>query len=504
MAGRTRNTMKNMMVMLVMQLVTVLASFVCRTFFVKLLATEYLGLSGLFTNIIAVLSLSELGFGSVIIVNLYKPLAENDQEQICKLMNFYRKAYTAVGLFIIACGLILAPFLDYLVKTDAEIPYLKGYFLLFILQSATSYFFAYKRSILTASQQEYICSAVSQTLGIVMNLLQILFLWITRLYISYLLVAIFTGLCNNIIISLIADKKFPFLKEGKKLQLDKSQTKNMFKNVSSMMLHKIGNTVISSTDNILISSILGVIYTGLYSNYLLIMNVITQIITIGLNAVSASVGDFNARKNETEKKELFDALQMMSSWIFGMSSICFVCLFQPTIGIWFGEKYLLDFSVVVVISVNFYINGLLRVPGTFSDLNGVYVKTKFKPVAMAIINLTTSIVCLKIWGLVGVFIGTLISYLLVGVWVDPYFVFKDVFKISSRRYFFGLVGQTIVLGIIGMVTYGIVGLIPFYVGKVAVCVLLVNALLLLCYGHTKSFKFIFQRIKGLFRHKKVS
>lgn len=503
MAGRTRNAMKNMVVMLVMQFITVLASFFCRTLFVKLLATEYLGLSGLFTNIIAVLSLSELGFGSVIIVNLYKPLAENDQEQICKLMNFYCKAYTAVGLFIIVCGLILAPFLDYLVKTEAEIPYLKVYFLLFILQSASSYFFAYKRSILTASQQEYICSAVSQTLGIVMHLLQILFLWITRLYISYLLVAIFTGLCNNIIISLIADKKFPFLKDGKKLQLDKSQTKNMFKNVSSMMLHKVGNTVISSTDNILISSILGVIYTGLYSNYLLIMNVITQVITIGLNAVSASVGDFNARKNETEKKELFDALQMMSSWIFGMSSICFVCLFQPTIGIWLGEKYLLDFSIVVVISINFYINGLLRVPGTFSDLNGVYVKTKFKPVAMAVINLATSVIFMKLWGLIGVFLGTFVSYALVGLWVDPYFIFKDVFKISPVRYFLELAGKTALLLAIGFVTYCVVGMIPYYIGKVLVCVILVNGLLLLCYGRTKSFRFVFDRVKGMVCRKKA-
>ena len=301
--GRSKNAMKNMIVMLIMQMLTVLASFFCRTFFVKLLSTEYLGISGLFTNIISVLSLSELGIGNVIIVNLYKPLVEKNQDQICRLMNFYRKVYAVVGIFIFVCGLILTPFLDSLVKMDTRIPYLKVYFLLFILQSATSYFFVYKRSILSASQQEYICVAVSQSMGIVMNLLQILFLWITRQYVAYLLVSILTGLCSNVIISIIADKKFPFLKAKKKLNLSKSQTQDMFKKVLSMMLHKVGNTVISSTDNILISSMVGVIYTGLYSNYLLIINVITQIITIILNAVSASIGDFNARKNELEKKK---------------------------------------------------------------------------------------------------------------------------------------------------------------------------------------------------------
>lgn len=499
MVGRTRNTMKNMSVMFIMQMVNVLTSFICRTFFVKLLPTEYLGLSGLFTNIIAVLSLSELGFGNVIIIHLYKPLAENDQEQICRLMNFYRKAYNAVGIFIAVCGFALTPFLDFLVKSEENIPYLKGYFLLFILQAATSYFFAYKRSILSASQQEYICSFIGQSIRVITNVLQILFLWLTHQYVAYLLVSIATGLCNNIVVSTIADKKFPFLKNGKKHKLDKSQTKNMFKNVSSMMLHKVGNTVINSTDNILISSMLGVIYTGLYSNYLLIMNVITQIITIGLNAVSASVGDFNARKTAVEKKELFDSLQLVSMWIFGMSSVCFACLFQPTISLWLGDQYLLDYSVVIVLCINFYINGQLRAPGTFSDINGIYVKTKFKPIFMAIINLTTSIICLKLLGLIGVFIGTLVSYILVGLWVDPLFVFKDVFQKPPIHYFIKFTIQTVIILLFGFITYSVVSLIPYYIGKVVVCVVLINLLLLLCYGWTKPFRFVLQRMKGLFR-----
>lgn len=501
MAGRTRNTMKNLLVMLVMQIITVLASFACRTLFVKLLPTEYLGLSGLFTNIIAILSLSELGFGNVIIIHLYKPLAENDKEQVCRLMNFYRKAYTAVGIFIIVCGLVLTPFLDYVVKNDTDIPHLKGYFLLFILQSASSYFFAYKSALLTASQQEYICSVVRQSLGIVTNLLQILFLWVTHQYVSYLLVSIIIGLTNNIVTSVIAEKQFPYLKDNRKLKLSKPQTKDMFKNVSSMMLHKVGNVVITSTDNILISSLVGIIYTGLYSNYLLIVNVITQIITIGLNAVSASIGDFNARKNASEKKELFDALQLISMWIFGMSAICFACLFQPTITLWLGPEYLLDYSVVLIVSINFFINGILRVPGTFSDLNGIYVKTKFKPIAMAIMNLVVSVICLKLWGLIGVFVGTLVSYILVGLWVDPYFVFKEVFKISPMFYFVKLTGQMILVFALGVITYIIVALIPYYIVKVLVCVFVINGLLLLCFGWTKSFKFIFNRIKSSIFHR---
>lgn len=498
MASRTKNSARNMVVALAMQVITIGLSFVCRTVFAKLLEMEYLGLSGLFSNIISVLSLSELGIGSVIIIHLYKPLAENDEERICKLMNFYRKAYTAVGIFVILCGLALTPFLDGLVKNDTQIPYLKGYFLLFILQSASSYFFAYKQSLLTASQREYICSIVRQVFNILMNILQILFLWLTRQYVTYLVVAIVTNLGTNLAISVIADRKFPFLKKGKQLNLDKAETKGMFKNVSAMMLHKVGNTVINSTDNILISSMVGVVYTGLYSNYLLIMNAVTQVITIGLNAVSASIGDFNAQKTRAERKELFDAMYLMGMWAFGMSAICFCCLFQPTIRIWLGEEYLLEFGVVLVVAVNFFINGLTRVPGTFSDVNGLYTKTKFKPILMALINLTVSVVCLKMWGLIGVFIGTLASYLLVGIWVDPYFVFKDVFEIPPHKYFLALVGNVAVMVLIGLITYGIVQIIPFYIGKVLAAGLLSNGLLLLCYYRTDAFQYVFQRVKRLF------
>jgi len=497
MTGRTKNTVRNMVVMFAMQVITVIFTFVCRTFFVKLLAVEYYGLSGLFSNIIAVLALSELGIGNVIIVHLYKPLAENDQEQICQLMNFYRKAYNVVGIFVFVCGLLLVPFLDKLVKSDSNIPYLEFYFILFIIQSASSYFFAYKRSLLTASQQEYICTAIRQFFIIILNLLQILFLWLTRSYTIYLVLSIISSLATNITLSFIADRKFPYLKEGRKYNLAQNQTKEMFKNVSAMMLHRIGNTVINSTDNILISSMVGIIYTGLYSNYLLIMNTITQFINISLSAVSASIGDYNAQKTPKERKELFDAMSMISIWGFGMSSICFCCLFQPTITLWLGEAYLLDFSVVVLISANYFINGLLRVPGTFSDLNGVYVKTKFKPILMATINLLSSVIFIKLWGFIGVFAGTLVSYLLVGIWVDPILLCRDVFKIKSLTYFFDIFKQTLIVICVGFITFAIVQMIPFYVIKLLASVVISNGLLLLFYRNTKAFSFVFSRIKRM-------
>lgn len=501
MESRTKNSARNMLVSLIMQTVTILLSFACRTVFARLLETEYLGLSGLFSNIISVLSLSELGIGSVIIIHLYKPLSDNNEDMICRLMNFYRKAYTAVGLFVIGAGLALAPFLDVLVKSDADIPHLKLYFILFVLQSATSYFFAYKQSLLTASQKEYICTIVRHVFGIIMNGLQILFLLLTKQYITYLLVAIVTNLGTNLVISIIADRKFPYIKSSHHLMLDKAKTKSMYRDVSSMMLHKVGNTVISSTDNILISSMIGVIYTGLYSNYLLIINSISQLISIALNAVSASVGDYNARKSAEERYELFDSMQLISTWVFGMSAICFASLFQPTISIWLGQEFLLSFDIVLVISLNFYINGILRVPATFSDVNGIYRKTKFKPILMAAVNLAASIILLRHFGLLGVFLGTLISYLTVGVWVDPLYLYKEVFLLPAHRYFLGAMRNFLVISTVGIITYLATVLMPHYLLKLIVAPLLSNGLLLVCYGRTNAFRFVLTRVAALLKIK---
>lgn len=493
-----------MIVAFLMQIVTIILSFVCRTIFANLLSKEYLGLSGLFTNIISVLSLSELGIGSVIIVNLYKPLANNDQEQICKLMRFYKNAYHIIGVLVILCGVVLTPLIHFLVKTDTNIPYLKIYFLMFILQAASSYFFSYKQALLTASQNEYICSIVRQIFNIAMNALQILFLLLTKNYFAYLIISILTNLGTNLTFSIITDKKFPFLRTIKGVKIEKHEKKKMFSNVFSMMVHKVGNVVINSTDNILISTFVGIVYAGLYSNYILIINAVTQVITIALGAVSASIGDFNAQKSDEEVKELYDALQLFSMWVFGMGAICFCVLFQPTIKVWLGEEFLLSFDVVLVCSLNFLFSGLFRVPSTFVDVTGLYRKTKFKPLAMAGINLAVSLILVHYLGLVGIFLGTLVCYLAIGIWVDPYYLYKYKFKQAFYKYWLQLLLDFIIIVVIGVAVGFIVGLIPFYIIKVVACGILTNLLFLiyLLFTKKKAFKYILIRIKGLFTAKK--
>ena len=331
-----------------------------------------------------------------------------------------------------------------------------------------------------------------------------LFLLLTKNYFAYLIISILTNLGTNLTFSLIADKKFPFLRIKKGLNLKKDEKKKMFSNVFSMMVHKVGNVVINSTDNILISTFVGIVYAGLYSNYILIINAVTQVITIALGAVSASIGDFNAQKRDEEVKELYDALQLFSMWIFGMGAICFCVLFQPTIKVWLGAEFLLGFDVVLVCSLNFLFSGLFRVPSTFVDVTELYKKTKFKPLAMAGINLLASLILVHYLGLVGIFLGTLICYLAIGIWVDPYYLYKYKFKQAFYKYWLQLLLDFIIIVAIGVVVWFIVALIPFYIIKVVVCGILTNLLFLiyLYFTKKKAFKYIFIRIQRLFATKK--
>lgn len=494
MASRTENSMRNMIAAWAMQIITMLLAFASRTIFVKLLPAEYLGLSGVFSNIISLLSLSEMGIGSAIIVNLYKPIADHDLQRVRQLMSFYAEAYRAIGLFVIVCGIILLPFIPYICKTDVPVQGMQLYFLVFVAQSASSYFFAYRRSILTAYQQEYICTISTQVSGILTYALQIGVLYLTGSYLLYLLVGIGTNVANNLFMYYISGKKFQFLKGHMKDKLPREERKGIFKDVGSMMVLKVGRVVVDSTDNILISSYLGLIWNGLYSNYLLLITTVNTFVNIVFNAISASVGDYNASKSANDVYSLYKTTAFIGYWIYGFCSICFAVLFQPFIEFWIGNQYLLDYATVLVVILNFYCAGMVRVSETFSYVAKLFHKTRKKGIVMAGVNLTSSIVLMRYLGLKGVFLGTVCGYAACGLWLDAYYLYKITFKKHVYKYLLNLVGNTSVVVIVGIVTYSICQLFENFIVKAALCIIVSNVFFFVIYSRTKEFKAIIERL----------
>lgn len=475
---RIESTYRNLKVSLFAQILNIFLSFISRTIFIKLLSAEYLGLSGLFTNILAILALSDLGIGNAIIINLYKPLASKDERKICKYMNFYALAYRIIGIIIIFFGLITLPFLRYMVKTDASIPYLHCIYFLYVLNSAISYFCAYKRSIITADQKEYINVINRNVFLVLQNLLQIIFLFITKNYIVYISIMVLCTFFSNVTVSSIANKYYPFLKNNK-LKLNKFEIKELFKDLKAMMYHKIGNTIINSTDNIIISSILGLYWVGLYSNYSMIIGIVTTFALLIFSSASASIGNLNATENENKVYFIFKVMQFLGMWVYGFCSICFLILINPFIELWIGNKYILDFVTVLIIVSVFFLKGIISISSTFIDSLGLFWITRYKPWAMAIINIIFSILGAYFFGLKGVFIGTIISYCTTSVWIDPYVLYKNKFKIKFVFYCKFFLKYVLQIIVIFLVVLSISSIIDSFIIKLLLCMLLPNILFII-------------------------
>lgn len=502
MSSRTKNSARNMIVAWTMQILSIVISFVSRTAFVKLLPAEYLGLNTVFANVLAVLSLSELGIGTAIISSLYKPVANDDRPQICRLMTFYASAYRAIGIFVVSCGVVLMPFIPYICKTDAPIEGLRYYFLLYVIQSASSYFFSYRRSLITAYQQEYICTLSSQICVLLTHITQIGMLMITKNYALYLAVGIVFNIINNGFVYWFTGRKFPFIKGHKKEKLPAADRKLLFKDVRSVMVLKVGRVVLDSTDNILISSYLGLIWSGLYSNYLLMLTSINQFVNIIFTSTSASIGNYFASHSKEENYKMFKNMQFMASWVYGLCAICFAVLFQPWITLWLGEEYLLDFGTVLVVVLNFYVAGISKMPDSFAAVARLFSQTRIKSIATAGINLVVSIILMRYLGLMGVFLGTVIGNLCAGLWVDAYYLYKLEFNKKLRLYFGYIIKNFVITCLVGCLTYFVCSFIPWFVLKVIVCLILPNLLFLLIFGKNEEFDFFKNKMLEILKIKK--
>lgn len=486
---RAENTFRNLKISTFAQIFNMFLSFISRTVFIHLLSTEYLGLSGLFTNVLSILALSDLGIGNAIIINLYKPLAEKDEDAICKYMNFYACAYRIIGAVIIMFGLITMPFLNYIVKTDTDIPNLHIIYFLYVLNSAISYFCAYKRSIITADQKEYMNVINRNVFLVLQNVLQIIFLLITKNYIIYISIMVICTFLSNLKISQVANKYYPYLKNNKS-KLSRIEIKKLFKDLKAMMYHKFGNTIINSTDNIIISSFLGVFLVGMYSNYSMIIGIITTFALLIFSSASASIGNLNVTESSEKVYFIFRVMQFLGIWIYGFCSLCFIFLLNPFIELWIGNKYVLDNLTVIIIVFAFFIKGIISIPGTFVDSLGLFWNTRYKPWIMAILNIFISIVGAQVLGLKGVFIGTVMSYCLTSLWVDPYVLYKHKFKIRFIEYGKFLGKFIIQLLLIFVILLVIEFIVKNFVLKFIICIIVPNGLFILFNFYTAEYKYL--------------
>lgn len=501
---RTQNSIRNTIAGIGGQLFSTVLSFISRTIFIYVLGANYLGVNGLFSNILSMLSLAELGVGSAIIYNMYKPLAEKDEPRLKSLMSLYAKAYRVIGGIVAVIGVSLTPFLNQIIKDQPNIPNLKIIYLLFLTNSVVSYFFIYKSSIIIADQKNYIITVRYQIFNLIQAIIQIIILVLTKNYILYLLVQIVCSFLVNLSISKTADKMYPFLNDKDVEPLDNDSKKTIFKHVTAMMSHKVGGVVVNGTDNILISSFVGVFWVGLYSNYVMIITIINRFMGQIFTAITASIGNLNAKEDIDKSYDVYNKVFFAGYWLYSFCAICLGVLLNPFIKIWLGEKYILAGYIVLVIVINFYISGMRQATITYNTTLGLFWNDRYKPWFEAVINIAASIILLKRFGILGVFLGTFTSTVCTSLWVDPYILFKYGFKRDLVIYFKKYIKYTCITIIAAIITSFIAAQvigdsILSFVIKCLICVIIPNVVIWLFTYKMEEYKYFKNLVDSLLK-----
>ena len=433
--SRIENSIKNSSAAIVIQVVSVILQFALRSVFIITLGIDYLGINGLFINILSVLSLSELGIGSAIIYSMYKPIAEGDYKKISQYMQLYKKVYGVIGIFIFIAGLSLIPFLGGIITGTESVGNIVLIYILFLINTIATYFFAHYRSLLTAYEKDYINNTNKLIFLIFQIGLQIIVLFVYKSFIFYLIIQLIMNLLANFTISIKVKKIYPEIIKNNNEALSKEEIKNILKNSIAMFSQKIGYVMLNSTDNIIISIFIGTTIVGVYSNYSLIIGTLSTLLSMVVSSVGASIGNLIASNTRAQARSIFLKINFAYFVLYGFCTVCLYNLIPDFISIWVGEELLLGRDILLIIIINFYISGMRQSVLSFTNASGVFWEMRYKALFEVAINLMVSIILTIKLGLIGVFLGTLISLITTSFWYEPYTLYKSIFKVKNKEYF---------------------------------------------------------------------
>ena len=434
--SRTKAALINSGVATMTQIINLILNFVSRTFFIKILGEQILGLNGLFVNLLNILAFTELGIGSAITFSLYLPLAKKDIPQIQALMQLYRKTFHIIALIIFVGGIGIMLFLPKMIAGSPHVGNIFLAFSLFLANSIFSYLWSYKRSIFIASQRGYVNGLNQMIFNLAMQIVQIIFLFLTESYYIYLIIQILFTVASNLQISKLANRDFSYLNSKVHMRVDSKTIEYLKKNILGMVSSKIGGVVVFGTDNIIISSFIGLAAVGRFSNYTLVLNGVNAIIGQLVNAVTPSIGNFKIEKNKTEQVNLFYQYTQLNAYIVLFSAVVLSLLFPSFIRIWIGTEYQLSNSLTTIIVLGFFINGLRNSNLNFMNAYGTFWEMRYKSIWEAILNLFLSLILIRYTnlGIGAVVLGTVGANLLINAWWEPLIVLKYGIKISELKY----------------------------------------------------------------------
>ncbi|MBE5808167.1 MAG: hypothetical protein E7317_07500 [Clostridiales bacterium] len=496
-----KNARRNISYGVVNRFIVLACPFVERIFIHNILGAEYLGLGSLFSSIITVLSLTEMGFSGAMVYNMYKPAGEGDTARMNALLNYYRRVYRLIGLIILCVGLLLIPFLPGLIEGEppAEIGLTKLY-LIYLGNTALSYFlYAYMTSVIVVHQRDDVKSRVNSAVKIALTATQIAVLLITKNYYLFsLMMPVFT-LVNNLWIGWRVHRLFPqYRPEGSLSTKDRQDIRRL---VTGTFIQEACTVTRNSLDSICISGFLGLTLTGIYNNYYLILNGVTMFTGLVTAAFTGGIGNHVATKTVEENYAEMKKLDFVYLWLGGWCMICLICLYQPFMRLWMGEDMLLPTSAVVLLGLYFYLLKLGDIRSMYTSAYGLWWEQRYRAIGETSMNVVLNIVLGKLFGIHGIILATMISLFLCNYLWAAAITFRHYFTLAQLRDYYAYQGKQSAITFI--VAAGVCllcaklpiqGDIALLMARACICVTIPNLVNIAVYHRTDAFRYAKQAI----------
>lgn len=501
---RSKNAARNIIFGSINKLYQIIVPFLIRTAIIYFLGMKYLGLDSLFTSILQVLNLAELGVGNAMVFSMYRPVAEDDQEKICQLMNLYKKYYRIIGLVILILGIFLTPFVPKLITGD--MPGDVNIYVLYLLNlgaTVLSYWlFAYKNCLLQAHQRSDVGSKIVMLTATIKYVLQFIALLCFHNYYIYLCINLTMQVATNIVTAFVVNRMYPtYHAYGK---LPEAEVKKINGRVRDLFTSKVGNIIVNSADSIVISTFLGLTILASYNSYYYIMSAVIGMVMVVFQSCTAGIG--NSLLVETEEKNYKDLKKFtfIISWLGGFCTTCLLCLYQPFMRLWIGKNNLFGMEVVICFCIYYFIYEINQLLNMYKDAGGIWHEDRFRPLLTALVNLFLNLILVQFMGIYGVLLSTVVSMLIVGMPWLLHNLFSVLFQRSMKEYIVRLLIYGGITAIVSLITYlccgvcavdGIAGLII----KAIICVLVSSLLLFICYCRFPEFEEVKLMVKRLLK-----
>ena len=428
---RTKNAARNMLFDGMLKILNIVFPFIMRTVMLHYLGVQYLGLNGLFKSILSFLNLAELGVGSAMVFSMYKPIAEDNTEEICALLRLYRTFYRIIGLFIAVAGLVITPFLRSLISGD--LPSDRNLYILYFMNLGstvlTYWLFAYKRSLLDAHQRIDVVSKISLCIRFVEYALKFLSLMVFRNYYAFLAIQLLAQIAINILTAMRVDKMYP--RYSARGHLPKEKVLDIMRRVRDLFTSKVSSVVFNYADTLVISAFMGLAALAIYQNYYFVITSLRYFIEVISAACIAGVGNSLVTESEEKNYKDLSRLTLLFTWFMSVSAAMLLCMYQPFMHLWMGEENLLTFNYVICFVIYYYSMGVNKLINMFKDAAGIWRKDRWRPLTAALVNLGLNLATVQWLGLYGVLMSSVVSIVAVQIPWLFHNLFQEVFP---RKY----------------------------------------------------------------------